>query len=114
MKIYCSGIGGIGLSAYAMLQQKNGHIVLGSDRSATELTRELEEQGIIVSYIQDGEKIPTDCDLFVYSEAIPADAPERVRARELGLRSVSYFEALGELSRGFRVIAVCGTHGKSS
>ncbi|MDP7477371.1 MAG: cyanophycin synthetase [Candidatus Peribacteraceae bacterium] len=114
VKIYCSGIGGIGLSAYAALQNANGHDVLGSDRALSALTNDLESQGISVSDIQDGSSVPSDADLFVYSEAIPEEAPERMQAKEYGIRQVNYFEALGELSKDFKVIAVCGTHGKSS
>ena len=114
MKIYCSGIGGIGLSAYAALQKKNGHEVLGSDRTESALLDGLRSQGITVIMKQDGSGVPNDADLFVYSEAIPSDAPERVRAKELGIPQKNYFEALGELSDGYTVIAVCGSHGKSS
>lgn len=114
MKIYCSGIGGIGLSAYAALQNANGHEVYGSDRAGSALTEDLESQGISVSTNQDGSHIPDDIDLFVYSEAIPDTAPERVRATELGVKQLNYFGALGELSKEYTVIAVCGTHGKSS
>lgn len=114
VKIFCSGIGGIGLSAYAALQRAAGHAVSGSDRSDSALLKKLREQGIRVFLAQDGSAVPADADLFVYSEAIPPDAPERVKAGELGLRSVSYFQALGELSQCHRVVAVCGTHGKSS
>lgn len=114
MKIYCSGIGGIGLSAYAALQSANGHEVSGSDRHETALTNELTAQGVSVFYEQDGSHVPTDADVFVYSEAVPPSAPERLVADEYGIRSVNYFEALGELSKNYNVIAVCGTHGKSS
>ncbi|PIR53853.1 hypothetical protein COU75_03930 [Candidatus Peregrinibacteria bacterium CG10_big_fil_rev_8_21_14_0_10_42_8] len=114
MNIYCSGIGGIGLSAYAALQNADGHHVSGSDRSVSDITRDLEDQGISVFNSQDGSHIPSDTDLFVYSEAIPEDAPERLRAAELDIRQCNYFQALGELSRDYTVIAVCGTHGKSS
>ncbi|MFH1670152.1 MAG: Mur ligase domain-containing protein, partial [Patescibacteria group bacterium] len=114
MKIYCSGIGGIGLSAYAALENANGHEVLGSDRSESEILKKLRDQGISVALNQDGTFIPNDIDLFVYSEAIPKDAPERRRAEALGIKMQSYFEALGELSQNNTVIAVCGTHGKSS
>lgn len=58
--------------------------------------------------------MPSDADVFVYSEAIPVEAPERKRAKELGIPQKSYPEALGDLSKGHTVIAVCGTHGKSS
>ena len=114
MKIYCSGIGGIGVSAYAALQHTAGHEVLGSDRSQSALTKDLQSQGIEVFTEQNGSHLTEDIDLFVYSEAIPTDAPERVRAEEFGITQMSYFQALGEISKENRVIAVCGTHGKSS
>lgn len=114
MKIYCSGIGGIGLSAYAAQQAARGHTVLGSDRNDSPLLEDLRSQGITVFLNQDGSNVPSDCDLFVYSEAVPPDAPERVRARDFGIPAQSYFHALGELTKDSFVIAVCGTHGKSS
>jgi len=114
MKIYCSGIGGIGLSAYAAYRASQGHCVLGSDRMDSEFVRDLREQGMEVFLSQDGSHVPEDLDLFVYSEAIPESSPERQRATALGIPQQSYFQALGELTGAFQVIAVCGTHGKSS
>jgi UDP-N-acetylmuramate--alanine ligase len=114
VKIFCSGIGGIGLSAYAFHMHARGHEVKGSDREASPVTKALEGAGIGVTTTQDGSGVPDDIDLFVYSEAIPDDAPERRKAKENSVRSLSYFAALGELARGETVIAVCGTHGKSS
>src|SRR3989338_135031 len=114
MNIYCSGIGGIGLSAYASLQQALGHRVSGSDSGSTRLLGDFMGQGITVATVQDGSALPPDTDLFVYSEAVPSHHPERERANALGIPSFSYFQALGDLSRPSFVIAVCGTHGKSS
>ncbi|MFH0851793.1 MAG: Mur ligase domain-containing protein [Candidatus Peregrinibacteria bacterium] len=114
MKIYCSGIGGIGLSAYAAYRASQGHRVLGSDRTDSDSVRDLRSQGIEVVLSQDGSHVPADCDLFVYSEAIAAESPERARAEALSIPQQSYFQALGELTRDFQVVAVCGTHGKSS
>lgn len=114
MTIFCSGIGGIGLSAYASLRRAEGHRVIGTDRSDSALLEDLRSQGIEIVLNQDGSAIPDDCSLFVYSEAIPVDAPERKRASELGIPMQSYFHALGEISKSYRVVAVCGTHGKSS
>lgn len=114
MVIYCSGIGGIGLSAYAALQRHAGNAVRGSDRSDSALIDDLRAQGIEVFLEQDGSHVTADIDLFVYSEAIPPDAPERKKAAELGIEQQSYFHALGEISKPYDVIAVCGTHGKST
>lgn len=114
MKIFCSGIGGIGLSAYASLQKQKGHTVFGSDRSPSVVTDQLSQDDIPVFFEQDGSALPNDADLFVYSEAIAPDAPERKKATELGIRQLSYFQAVGEMSKDMYVIGVCGTHGKSS
>jgi len=112
--IYCSGIGGIGLSAYAALQHAAGVVVRGSDKSDSALVQDLRGQGIEVFLNQDGTHVTADVDLFVYSEAVPPDAPERKKAVELGIEQQSYFHALGVLSEPYDVIAICGTHGKSS
>lgn len=114
MKIFCSGIGGIGLSAYAALQKHAGNDVCGSDRAQSPLTDDLESQGIRVYFDQSGESIPSDTDLLVYSEAIPPGSPERMKATAMGIEQWSYPRALGELSKDHFVIAVCGSHGKSS
>lgn len=114
MKIFCSGIGGIGLSAYASHMHALGHAVSGTDKSDSDTIRDLTSQGITVTLVQDGSAVPGDTDIFVYSEAVPPDAPERKKALERGIRQLSYFAALGELTAGTDLIAICGTHGKSS
>jgi UDP-N-acetylmuramate--alanine ligase len=114
VKIYCSGIGGIGLSAYASLQKHAGHEVLGSDRADSALLDDLRSQGIAIFLDQTGASVPSDADVFVYSEAIPESAPERMIAKEYGIKQMSYPQAIGELSKGSTLISICGTHGKSS
>ncbi|MDD4319893.1 MAG: Mur ligase domain-containing protein, partial [Candidatus Peribacteraceae bacterium] len=115
MKIFCSGIGGIGLSAYAALQQAEGHRVSGSDRGeASPVIADLQKGGISVSTDQSGDALPPDTDLFIYSEAIPEDSPERKKALRSGMTQMSYPQALGRYLHGKKTIAVCGTHGKSS
>src|SRR3989344_7443502 len=91
-----------------------GHAVAGSDRNESELLEDLRSQGIEVTLKQDGSGIPEGCDLFAYTEALSEDHPERKAAKDRGIRSISYFAALGELSEPFDVVAVSGTHGKSS
>ncbi len=114
MKIFCSGIGGIGLSAYAAHMRCLGHEVTGTDGSDSETVQDLLSQGIKVTLVQNAASVPADTELFVYSEAIPDSSPERKKATELGIRQMSYFAALGELTAGTDLIAICGTHGKSS
>ncbi len=114
MKIFCSGIGGIGLSAYASHMRERGHAVSGSDAADSALLDVLRAEGMNISLTQDGSSIPEDTELFVYSEAIPEDSPERAEAKRRGIHRISYFRAIGELTSGTNLIAVCGTHGKSS
>ncbi len=115
MKIFCSGIGGIGLSAYAAYQNAAGHEVSGSDLNDSELIKDLKSQGIEISLVQDGKAVPEDVDLFVYTLALPDDHPELMKARELKILEMTYFQALGEVMKSSKIsIAIAGTHGKSS
>lgn len=114
MNIYMIGIGGIGMSALAQLYMAHGERVTGSDRSSGPTTDLLGEKGISVIIGQKAENVPEDADVVVYSDAVPYDAPERVRARELDIPERSYYQALGEVSQGVTTIAVAGTHGKTT
>ena len=113
-KAYFIGIGGIGMSALAQLLADHGTAVSGSDREASPVTELLESKGINVVIGQKPENVPSDADVIIYSEAVWEDNPERARAKELSLRQISYFEALGEVSYKKKTIAVAGTHGKTT
>lgn len=112
--VHFVGIGGIGMSALAQLYAARDVRVSGSDRDVSPTTRLLEEMGISVSLDHRAEHVPHDAALVVYSDAVPAENPERARARELNIPEQSYFEALGEVSRTAQTIAVSGTHGKTT
>jgi len=62
----------------------------------------------------DAERIDPSLDLVIHSDAVPAENPERIRANELGVRSMSYAQMLGRLMETRRGVAVAGTHGKST
>ena len=113
-RIHLVGIGGIGMSALAQLYLTRGAQVSGSDREESPATRMLTGKGVVVTIGQRTENIPADAILAVYSDAVPPEHPERARARELGIPERSYFEALGEATAGMRVVAVSGTHGKTT
>ncbi len=113
-RIYFVGIGGIGMSALAQLFKHRGKHVSGSDREEAPTTRLLTKKGIKVWIGHDQCNIPAGTELFVYSDAVPADNIERVRAREMKIPQTSYFEALGAVSAMMRTIAVAGTHGKTT
>lgn len=116
-KVYCIGIGGIGLSAIARYLKYSGSEVFGSDRIESKLTETLKSEGIIFYSSQDYENIPNDVDLIIYTIAMPESNPEMIRARELeqgGVKLMTYPESLGELSRDKKTIAISGTHGKTT
>lgn len=113
-KVHFVGIGGIGISALAKLLSRRGSDVTGSDLIESSVTRGLELEGKRVFIGHAAENVPIDCDLIIYSPAVPTNSPERVVARERGILEMSYPEALGELSKEFRTIAVAGTNGKST
>lgn len=113
-KAYFIGIGGIGMSALAQLYTDHGAYVTGSDKEESPTTQLLRSKGVDIILGQRAENVPEGIDLVVYTEAIAEDNPERVRAKQLGIKTISYFAALGEVSKGMRTIAVAGTHGKTT
>lgn len=113
-KAYFIGIGGIGMSALAQFMKDHGVAVSGSDREVSPVSLLLEEKGISVALVQDGKGVPEDADVAIYSEAVWDDNPERMRAKELGIKEVSYFQMLGAVSKEKKTIAVAGTNGKTT
>ncbi|MDD5696590.1 MAG: Mur ligase domain-containing protein, partial [Candidatus Pacebacteria bacterium] len=112
-KIHFIGIGGIGVSALAKFYLEKSWQVSGSDACPSKITDDLEKRGAEVLIGQREENIK-DFDLVVFSPAVREDNPELKRAREKGIRALSYPQALGELTREYFTIAVSGTHGKST
>ncbi|MGD0576894.1 MAG: UDP-N-acetylmuramate--L-alanine ligase [Candidatus Staskawiczbacteria bacterium] len=114
MKIHLIGIGGIGVSALAQYYLSKGHEISGSDLVASEITDFLKNKNIKIIIGNSAENIKQDFDLVVYSPAVKSDNPELKKAKELGIKTQSYPEALGELTKEFYTIAVAGSHGKST
>jgi UDP-N-acetylmuramate--alanine ligase len=113
-KIFFVGIGGIGVSALVKLFKSQDKKVTGSDKYSSEITNDLKKQGIKV-YIGHNEKnLDSDTDLIIYSPAVKPEVPEREKAFKLGIKQLSYPEALGLISKNRYTIAVSGTHGKST
>ena len=115
IKIHFIGIGGVSMASLAMLSILSGTRVSGSDRHLCERTQRLSSAGARIEAGHSAENITTDMDLVVYSAAIPEDNPELVRARELGILTLTRASFLGGLMAGYnRKIGVSGTHGKST
>ena len=114
--VYFIGIGGIGMSALARYYKFKGFEVAGYDRTPSELTAQLEKEGISVHYEDRPDLIPADKDntLVVYTPAVPADLGEMRKVTEEGYAVLKRSRTLGEITRGQRCIAVSGTHGKTT
>ncbi|HWO06992.1 MAG TPA: Mur ligase domain-containing protein [Candidatus Paceibacterota bacterium] len=112
--IHMVGIGGIGMSALAQLLAHQGKKVSGSDREETPAVALLKRRGIPVTVGHAAENIPAGVEMLIYSDAVWPDNPERSHAAQSDIKQISYFEALGIVSRQMRTIAVAGTHGKTT
>ncbi len=114
--IYFIGIGGIGMSAIARYYKFRGFSVGGYDRTPSQLTRELESEGIAVHYEADPSRIRTRVDetLVVYTPAIPQGSRELQYVKENGYRVIKRSRMLGEIAQGQKCLAVAGTHGKTT
>lgn len=114
MKIHLIGIGGIGVSALAQYYLSKGHQVSGSDLVASEITDFLKEKGIKIFIGNFAKNIEKDLDLVVHSPAVKKDNPEFKKTKQLKIKTQSYPEALGDLTKEYYTIAVSGAHGKST
>lgn len=113
------GIGGIGMSAIARYFLHEGYAVAGYDLTATPLTRALEAEGASVHYDDNPDLIPEtmrnpENTLVVLTPAIPHDHKEWAWLREQGFTIEKRSQMLGHLSVGKLVMAVAGTHGKTT
>ncbi len=117
--VYLIGIGGIGMSALARYFLHEGWSVAGYDRTPSPLTAELESEGAAIHYEDNTELIPTQFlapeeTLVVYTPAIPTDHSELCMFRQRGFEVMKRSEVLGHLAGNRYVMAVAGTHGKTS
>ena len=114
--VYFIGIGGIGMSALARYYKFKGFEVAGYDRTPSDLTAQLEKEGISVHYEDRPDLVPDDKDntLVVYTPAIPADLGELCKVMDQGYAVLKRSRTLGEITRGQRCMAVAGTHGKTT
>lgn len=115
--VYCIGIGGAGMSGLARIAKMHGKQVNGSDAVETSIVQALRQEGIKVTVPQAATNVPLNYDLYVYSDAVSEDNPERVvlRDHDLEPKSLSYFKAVGEIMKVYSDrVAVSGTHGKTT
>ncbi len=112
--VYFLGIGGIGMSALARYLHGKGVAVSGYDKTQTELTIQLEHEGIAIHYSANGSLIPEHTELVVYTPAVPESFEEwnEIHARNLPVMKRAAF--LAEVVNSLPSIAVAGTHGKTT
>lgn len=113
-KIYLIGIGGIGVSAIARYYLSEWWSVCGSDSTDSELIHALKNEWCNIVIGSSAERITDGIDLVVYTEAIPESQEEFQKARELGIEMQKYNVALEKIANHRKLIAVTGTHGKST
>ena len=116
---YFLGIGGIGMSALARYFLHEGRHVAGYDRTRSQLTEALESEGAAVHYDEDVAQIPApfldpDRTVVVYTPAVPRDHAEYRYFLEHGFTVENRSQMLGHLAEGKYVMAVAGTHGKTT
>lgn len=112
--VFLIGIGGIGMSALARAFRQQGAQVRGYDKTPGPVTQSLEEEGITVLYADELSQYPKDIDLVVYTPAIPADHVGLSWYRSQGYPVYKRAEVLELLTADKQVIAIAGTHGKTS
>ena len=117
--IYFLGIGGIGMSAIARYFLHEGKAVAGYDRTESPLTRALTQEGAMVNYEDSIEAIPEPfrnpaTTMVVYTPAVPQEHPQVRFFSEGGFLIEKRSQMLGHLSEGKYVMAVAGTHGKTT
>jgi len=113
-RVYFIGIGGIGMSAIARYFMIKGASVYGYDKTQNPLTDELTAEGMIVHYEEDLNAIPENIDLVIYTPAVPSNHKEYLHFREKGFPVLKRSEVLGMIASQYKVIAVAGTHGKTT
>ncbi len=117
--VYFVGAGGIGMSAIARYFLHKGLVVAGYDKTPSNLTSELEKEGMLIHYEEDVDLIPQACKdsantLVIFTPAIPTEHKELVFFRENGFTIEKRAQVLGTLTRTHKGLCVAGTHGKTT
>lgn len=117
--VYFVGAGGIGMSALVRYFLTKGYNVGGYDKTPSELTEKLIEEGAKIHYEENVEDIDScfkqkDSTLIVYTPAIPAEHKEMVYFRKRGFEIQKRAQVLGFLTQSHKGLCVAGTHGKTT
>ena len=120
-RVYFIGAGGIGMAALERYFLSKGLTVAGYDRTPSNLTHDLEKEGVAISYTDSVEEaVPeefrttSDETLVVYTPAVPADSAVMTFFRENGFNTVKRARALGHITENSKALCFSGTHGKTT
>ena len=113
-RVYFLGIGGIGMSALARYFKAHGVAVSGYDLTPGAITSQLIAEGISVHFDDNPALVPTNLDAVVFTPAVPADNKERMHIESAGIAIFKRSQVLAMVTDGFKLLAVAGTHGKTS
>jgi UDP-N-acetylmuramate--alanine ligase len=114
-RLHILGLGGAGMSAYALAAQALGATVTGSDRADSPHLARVRAAGIAATVGHDAASLPGGEGVeVVASTAVPPENPELAAARERGLPVLRRAQLLGELTALRRTLAVAGAHGKTT
>jgi UDP-N-acetylmuramate--alanine ligase len=111
--VHLIGIGGSGLSAIALVLLESGYIVTGSDQLHSPNTQRLQVEGATIYIGHDHDNIK-GADLVIRSSAISDENVEVQAAKSLGIKVLKRSDFLSELMIDRRVIAIAGSHGKTT
>lgn len=113
-RVYFIGIGGIGMSALARFFNSRGAMVSGYDRTETDLTRQLEKEGIAIHYTDEVSKVNNEAQLVIYTPAIPEDNQELTWYRAQNYPVYKRSDVLQWITEHLFSVTVAGTHGKTT
>ena len=113
-RIYFIGIGGIGMSALARYFSSKGVTVSGYDKTETNLSKQLEKEGIKIHYTDDINLLDKDAQLIVYTPAVPKEQKEFVYYQQNNYPLLKRSDVLGKITDDSFNICVAGTHGKTT
>ena len=113
-KVHFIGLGGIGMSALALLLNKVGVKVQGSDISENYITKTLTDRSIPYFVGHNKENITDDISLVVKTSIIKEENPEIVAAKEKNIEIITRAQLLALIMSEKKGITIAGTHGKTS
>ena len=118
-KVYIIWIGWIGVSAIARYYIAQWYSVYWNDAAHSVLTENLEKEWVLFCSLSDAidrNKAMGKWEIWkvIYTEAVPKDNYELILAAENNIPTLSYPQALAEIANDTTLIAIAGTHGKST